>query len=56
MYTHVGLQALIDINTSMPSAMPNGPFVTQDRFGTGKQESLIIFDPTKSTLGTVSDT
>ncbi len=46
MYTHVVLQALISISTSVPSGMPNGPFVTQDRFGTGKQKSLIIFDPT----------
>jgi len=46
MYTHVSLQALIDISTSVPSGIPNGPFVTQDKFGTGKQKSLIIFDPT----------
>ncbi len=46
MYTHVDLQALISISTPVPSGMPNGPFVTQDRFGTGKQKSLIIFDPT----------
>ncbi len=40
-YTHLGLQALISISTHVPSGMPDGPFVTQDRFGTGKQKSLI---------------
>ncbi len=37
MYIHVGLQALVTISIT---------FVTEERFGTGKQKSLIIFDPT----------
>ncbi len=49
-YAHVGPQALITISTPVPSGMPNGPLVIEKRFGTGKQKSLISFDPTLQTL------
>jgi len=39
MYTHDDLQASITISTHVPLGMTNSPFVTQDRFGTGKQKS-----------------
>lgn len=46
MYAHFGLQAWIDISSSVSLGTPNGPFDTQDVFGTGKQKSLIIFNLT----------
>lgn len=45
MYTHVGLHALIDISPSVSSGMPNGPFDTQDMFGTRKAEVFDYFQP-----------
>ncbi len=38
MYAHLGLKALINISTSVSLGMPNGPLVTEDRFGTEKQK------------------
>ncbi len=42
MYTHLGLQVLITISTSVPSGTPNGLFGTDDMFETGNKSPCLF--------------